>query len=65
METQKGRTGEMGLKPEEKRILEKLRDEFRRWYGRLSVTELVSNQRLVAEIEAIERMLNPLRGGTV
>ncbi len=53
------------LKPEEKRILAKLREEFRRWYGRLSVNELVSNKRLVAEIEAIERMLSPLPRGAV
>lgn len=53
------------LKPEEKRILAKLREEFRRWYGRLSVNELVSNKRLVEEIEAIERMLSPIPGGAV
>lgn len=53
------------LKPEERRVLARLRDEFRRWYGRLSVTELVSNKRLVEEIEAIERMLSPMLGGAV
>ena len=53
------------LKPEEKRVLARLRDEFRRWYGRLSVTELVSNKRLVEEIEAIERMLSPMLGDAV
>jgi hypothetical protein len=52
------------LKPEEKRVLAKLREEFRRWYGRLSVNELMSNKRLIEEIQIIERMLNPLQGGT-
>jgi hypothetical protein len=65
METPKLTIVPIRLKPEEKRILAKLRDEFRRWYGRLSVNELVSNKRLVEEIEAIERLLNPLPGGTV
>ena len=51
------------LHPEEKRTLAKLREEFRKWYGRLSVAELVSNKRLVAEIEAIERMFNPVPRG--
>ncbi len=49
--------------PEEKRTLAKLREEFRKWYGRLSVAELVSNKRLVAEIEAIERMFSPIPRG--
>lgn len=65
MDTTKLRVVPTQLKPEEKRVLAKLRDEFRRWYGRLSVTELVSNKRLVEEIEAIERILSPMIGGVV
>ena len=65
MDTPKLSVVPIQLKSEEKRILTKLREEFRRWYGRLSVNELVSNKRLVEEIEAIERMLSPMPGGAV
>lgn len=34
-----------------------IRQELRRWYGLISVEELVSNKELVLEIEVLERML--------
>lgn len=53
------------LKKEDMRFLFKLRDEFRKWYGRLPISELISNERLVKEIEEIERMFSPAQGATV
>lgn len=38
------------------RYLEKLRAEFRNWYGSLSVEELTLNKALVEEIEKFERL---------
>jgi hypothetical protein len=38
--------------------IERLKTVFRKWYGSLSVRELVSNKTLVAEIEAFERLLS-------
>ncbi|OYZ11977.1 MAG: hypothetical protein B7Y39_18980 [Bdellovibrio sp. 28-41-41] len=38
-------------------LLEKIRNEFRNWYGNLSVKELVYNRALIAEIEKLERLL--------
>ena len=37
--------------------VERLRQEFRKWYGTISVAELTSNRMLVFEIEELERML--------
>ena len=63
METQKSTNPTLKLKPEDRRRLERMRDEFRRWYGCLPVSELASNRRLIEVIEAIERLLNPLPVG--
>jgi hypothetical protein len=38
-------------------MLDAIRRELRRWYGLISVEELVSNKELVLEIEVLERML--------
>lgn len=38
-------------------VLRKLKEEFRKWYGLISVQELVQNKVLVVEIEALEIML--------
>lgn len=40
-----------------KDLLNRIREALRKWYGTLSVRELISNRALVAEIEAFERML--------
>lgn len=37
--------------------LKKLKEEFRRWYSMLSIQEIVKNQALIAEIEAMEKAL--------
>ena len=38
-------------------MLGAIRRELRRWYGLISVEELVANKELVLEIEVLERML--------
>ena len=37
--------------------LRRLKKEFRKWYGQVSVEELISNRELVFQISAIERLL--------
>ncbi|MBX3032897.1 MAG: hypothetical protein KF865_03165 [Bdellovibrionaceae bacterium] len=39
-------------------LLNKIRDALRKWYGTLSVKEIISNRVLIVEIEALERMLS-------
>jgi len=39
-----------------KSALERIRRELRKWYGVISVKELVSNKALTFEIETIERL---------
>jgi hypothetical protein len=39
-----------------------IRTEFRKWYGVISVNELVSNRALAREIEVLEHML-AIHGG--
>lgn len=41
-----------------KDLLDRIKEALRKWYGTLSVRELISNRALVAEIEAFERMLS-------
>ncbi|MBX9768890.1 MAG: hypothetical protein K2X47_16575 [Bdellovibrionales bacterium] len=41
----------------EVKLLARLKEIFRQWYGSLSVKEIISNQTLIAEIEAFERLL--------
>lgn len=41
----------------QKSALANIRRELRKWYGSISVKELVSNRELVLEIEVLERML--------
>lgn len=41
-----------------KDLLDRIKDALRKWYGTLSVKEIISNRALVAEIEAFERMLS-------
>jgi hypothetical protein len=38
-------------------MLSAIRRELRKWYGLISVDELVNNRDLVFEIEVLERML--------
>lgn len=38
--------------------LRTLREEFRQWYGSLSVKELSSNRILIQEIEKLERLFS-------
>lgn len=39
-------------------LLNKIKEALRKWYGTLSVKEIISNRALIAEIEALERMLS-------
>lgn len=39
-------------------LLKKVKEALRRWYATVSVRELTVNRALVAEIEALERMLS-------
>ena len=41
----------------EAKVLVRLKDIFRQWYGSLSVKEIITNQKLISEIEAFERLL--------
>jgi hypothetical protein len=41
----------------EAKMLVRLKDIFRGWYGSLSVKEIITNKRLISEIEAFERLL--------
>ncbi|MGE0525745.1 MAG: hypothetical protein AB7G93_01125 [Bdellovibrionales bacterium] len=41
-----------------KDLLNRIKEAVRKWYGTLSVKELVVNKALVAEIEAFERLLS-------
>lgn len=38
--------------------LEKIKAEIRKWYGIISVKELICNKALIVEIEKIERLLS-------
>ena len=40
--------------------MKELRDEFRKWYGLLSVAESVTNPLLVRKIEGVERRFSTL-----
>jgi hypothetical protein len=39
------------------KTISRLKEIFRRWYGSLSIREIVSNRKLIAEIESFERLL--------
>lgn len=39
-------------------LLKRIREALRRWYATVSVKELAVNRALVAEIEALERLLS-------
>lgn len=41
-----------------KALLDKIKEALRKWYGTLSVKEIVANRDLIAEIESFERMLS-------
>lgn len=41
-----------------KGLLDKIKEALRKWYGTLSVKEIIANRELIAEIESFERMLN-------
>lgn len=41
--------------------LEKIKEEFRRWYASLSVTEIMNNKKLIKEIEKMEQLFSTLQ----
>jgi hypothetical protein len=41
-----------------KALLDKIKEALRKWYGTLSVKEIIANRELIAEIESFERMLS-------
>jgi hypothetical protein len=43
-------------------VLAVVKHEFRKWYGMISIEELVSNWKLTHEVEILERML-AIQGG--
>ncbi len=44
-------------KPPVSRTRDALKREIRKWYGMISVKELISNRELTLEIETLERIL--------
>lgn len=52
----------MNLYLYERKALQNLKRQFRRWYAALSVDELVTNRRLTARIDRIERMFQTALG---
>ena len=38
-------------------MIKVLKDEFRQWYGILSVEEIITNQPLISSIEQIEKLI--------
>jgi len=43
---------------ENKALLQKLKEMFRKWYAFLPIKDLALNQRLIAEIQVIEELLS-------
>lgn len=43
---------------ENKALLQKLKEMFRKWYAFLPIKDLTFNQRLIAEIKVIEELLS-------
>lgn len=39
-------------------VINKVRQEIRAWYGSLSVKEIISNKRLMSEIQKLEQLLS-------
>lgn len=37
--------------------LDRVKEELRKWYGMLSLKEIVTNKALIQELEALEKML--------
>lgn len=37
--------------------LDRVKDELRKWYGLLSMKELVTNKALIQELETLEKMI--------
>lgn len=46
--------------PSETSVLKNLRDLVRKWYGAISIDELMKNSALVKEIEKIELLLSQM-----
>lgn len=44
-------------KPLTGRVIQKIKEEIRNWYGSLSIRELTQNKALIAEIERLESLL--------
>lgn len=41
-------------------MIKVLKDEFRQWYGILSVEEIITNQPLISSIEQIEKLISKI-----
>lgn len=39
-------------------VVARFKLEFRKWYGSLSIKEIIENKQLIAEVEAFERLLS-------
>ena len=58
MKAKKSKVVECDLKS----TVRKIKDEFRRWYGMISVRELAANKILTHEIEVMEKLILQMGG---